>query len=665
MYSRIYGIAALIVFLLGNNLASAQDRDLLTNETLMKNMLKQSSFAIDTSAQAVILYEKGEAVLERGLLTFKIERIIKINGTEGINELSTINVPISKSSIIRKIKGETYNLDQELITKQSIEKADVLNDKTTAYVSVTKFNLPAVKSGSVIHYTYTVESPEYLFIPEWHFQQNFPTLYSEYEIKLLGVIDYMPITTSAIPFKPVKSKNGLSNCEACSFSEGYGNESANTQIWVRRNVPAFKKEPFMSSSENYLEKVKIHVASITIRGYVTSVYDNWEHVTEAYYKNDNFCGQVFKANNFLNDQVKFTTAGKKTDMEKAKAIYSFVRDHIKLKKESYNDFSALSDISDVYKRREGNSNGINLLLIAMLRNAGFQSEPVLLPSRSEERLDPLLPNPGVVDYVVGIIKIDGKDYFLDASEKHMPFGILPSACYNGYCRIISKVPAAAELHPDDLKNKGITMMSLLPDEKSKDKLLLKVDQKFGDVSGALLRDAYKGDSTKLKEKIQKNLNTLSIPATLIKYSFSSLDNADEPLTVHYEAALNWDAKDIVYMDPYFEKLYDINPFTAASRKYPVEMDYLSDHKYIFHFQLPQGYTVDDFPKSSVIKLGSNELVQMKNVLAYDAENKVFDIDCRYIAKTTVFPAEVYNQLRSFHDNIIAEQHKKIVLKKTN
>lgn len=665
MYSKFCGIAALIVFLLCSHIAPAQDKDVLANEASMKKMLQQSSFTIDTSAQAVVLYEKGEAILERGLLTFKIERIIKITGTEGVNELSTINVPISRSSVIRKVKGETYNLDQELITKQSIEKADVLSDKTTAYVSVTKFNLPAVKPGSVIHYTYTVESPQYLFVPEWHFQQNFPTLYSEYEIKLLGVIDYMPITNSAIPFKPVKSKSSLSNCDACSFSEGYGNESANTQIWVRRNVPAFKKEPFMSSSENYLEKVKIHVSSITIRGYVTSVYDSWEHVTENYYKNDKFCGQVFKANNFLNDQVKFTTEGKKTDMEKAKAIYAFVRDHIKLKKESYNDFSALSDISDVYKRREGNNNGMNLLLIAMLRNAGLESEPVILPSRSEEHLNPLLPNPDVVDYVVGIVKIEGKDYFLDASEKYMPFGVLPWECYNGYCRVISKVPAAAELHPDDLKNKGITMVSLSPDEKSKDKLLLKVDQKFGDVSGALLRETYKGDSTKLKEKIQKNLAKLSIPATLSKYSFSSMDNADEPFTVHYEAELNWDAKDIIYLDPYFEKLYDINPFTATSRKYPVEMDYLSDHKYIFHFQLPPGYTVDDFPKSSVTKLGSNELIQMKNVLAYDTENKVFDIDCRYTAKTTVFPAEVYNQLRSFHDNIIAEQHKKIVLKKTN
>lgn len=664
MYSKICGSAVLIAFLLGNHIALAQDKELLTNETSMKSMLQQSSCSIDTSAQAVVLYEKGEATLEGYQLTYKIERIVKIFGTEGVNAFASVDIPKSKQAIIRKIKAETYNLEQDVINRQSIEKSDILNDKTTDYTSIFKFNLPAVKPGSVIYYTYTIQRPQFLQVPDWHFQQKFPVLYSEYEIGIPGYIDFSPIANAAVPFKPVKFQKDLKDCDACTFTDGYGGIKIATSIWVRRNIPAFKKEPFMSSADNYLEKIKVHVTSITERGYVTEMFNNWNDVTEkAYYKNEESCGQVFKANNFLNDQVKFTIADQKTDMAKARAIYAFVRDHIKLKQESYNDFSALSDISDVYKRREGNSSGINMLLIAMLRNAKLECEPVILASRSAEHLNPLLPDISAIDYIVAIIKIDGKDYFLDASEKYMPFGILPSECYNGYCRVVSKVPAAAELHPDDLKNKGITMVSLSPDEKSKDRLLLKVDQKFGDVSGTLLRSAYQGDSTKLKEKIQKNLSKLSIPATLTRYSCNSLTNADEPFTVHYEAELNWDAKDIVYMDPYFEKLYDINPFTVANRKYPVEMNYLNDHKYIFHFQLPSGYTVDDFPKSSVIKLGSSELIQMKNVLAYDAENKVFDIDCRYIAKTTVFPAEVYNQLRSFHDNIIAEQHKKIVLKK--
>lgn len=423
----------------------------------------------------------------------------------------------------------------------------------------------------------------------------------------------------------------------------------------------------MSSSKNYLERIKLHVTSISSGSYFQNVYNNWNDVTKnIYYKNDKFCGQVFNPNNFLNEKVEQLTTGKATKMDKAKAIFSYVRDSIKLKKESYNDYSALSDIKDVYRRKEGNSNGINLLLTAMLRTADMDSEPVILSTRTEEHLNPLLPNPSAIDYVVSIVNVDGKDYFLDASDKYAAFGVLPAECYNGYCRIVSKTPAAAELHPDNLKDKNLTMVSLTPDDKRNDKLVLKVDQKFGDISAALLRNSYKGDSLKLKEKILKNLSKLSIPATLTKYSFSSLNNADEAFTVHYEALVNWDnATDMVYIDPYFEKLYDKNPFSATSRYYPVEMDHLSDNKYVFHFKLPSNYIVDDFPKSTVIKLGSEELMQLKNALTYDEADKAFDIDCRYSSKTTVYTAEGYNQLRNFYDNVIAEQQKKIVLKKVN
>ncbi len=180
----------------------------------------------------------------------------------------------------------------------------------------------------------------------------------------------------------------------------------------------------------------------------------------------------------------------------------------------------------------------------MLRNAGLNAEPVVLATRSEEHLDPILPNPSAINYVIGIIKIDDKDYFLDASDKYMPFGILPAECYNGYCRVISKTPAAVDLHSNNLKDKNVTIVSLLPDKQAKDKLILKVDRKFGDVTASGLRNRYNGDSSKLKEQILSGLSKLSIPATLTRYSYSSLTDADEALTIHYEASLNWDRERI-------------------------------------------------------------------------------------------------------------------------
>jgi hypothetical protein len=45
-----------------------------------------------------------------------------------------------------------------------------------------------------------------------------------------------------------------------------------------------------------------------------------------------------------------------------------------------------------------------------------------------------------------------------------------------------------------------------------------------------------------------------------------------------------------------------NPFKAAERKYPVEMPYVRDDMYILNMQIPDGYEVDELPKSARVAL---------------------------------------------------------------
>ncbi len=639
---------------------TAQNKEPLTDPAQMKALLQKSVFNIDTSAKAVILYEKGSYDFVYGTAVYKIERIVKIIGKEGVDAYSAIDIPAAEGAQVRKVSATTFNLENDEIVKQSVEKADLVKEKLTKNTKVIKFNLLGVKTGSVVHYTYQVDNTAQ-GLGAWNFQHTFPTLYSEYEINIPSMIKYNSITNTTVPFKEVTRQRSLEDCDACVYNGGSGNPRHQTSIWVRRNIPAFRTEPFMSADVNFLERVKPSIYAMEYPGF-QFLMDTWDHATEnLYYKDEASCAQVFKGNAFLSDPVNQQVAGKKTELDKAKAIYSFVRDNITLKEESFNDYKALSDISEVYKRKEGNSQGINLLLMAMLRKAGFDYEPVILSSRASERLHPFVINTSAIDYMVAVVKIDSLDYVLDASDKYMPFGTLPVSCYNGYCRVVSKKPTAFELHPDGLTDKTTTIVSLAP---VKDKLLLKVEQKLGNVSGTLLRNELKEDTTKLKEKIQKGLSKLSTPLELKQYSVNSLKNADLPLVIRYEAEVPWNAdKDVVYLDPYFDKLCEQNPFTLTTRKYPVELDYLSDNKYVFNFQIPEGYEVDDYPKSSVLKLSQDGLMQLKNTLVYDAENKTFSINCHFNQKTTVYTADNYNQIRTFYDNLIAEQKKKIVLKK--
>lgn len=652
-------LLAAMVFTSGK-VPAQQEQSILSDNPAMGRCLQQTKFDIDSTAQAVILYEKGNATMEGGNISFTIERIVKILGKEAIEDFGTIDIAKGKDVQVTDIKATTYNLEGGQIIKQSINRSDIFKDKVTKGVVISKFNLPSLKTGSVIYYTYTISQSGYT-IPDWTFQNIYPTLCSEFEISVPDYVVYTALQRINVPCKVVKRKKEMETCASCSFTESFGKDQPVYATWVRRNIPAFKEEPYMSSNDNYLEGIKIRITAVIDDGIVKEIYKNWDEFCKKYYYKDNeFCGQAFNNNNFLKEKTEELTQGKTTELDKAKAIFTYIRSNF-TQKESGTGSTA--DIKDVFTNRQGSVAGINLLLTAMLRKAGLNSAPVLLSTKAAERLSQFYPDPQSINYVVSKVQAGKKDYFLDASGRYMPFGTLPAFCYNGYCRVISEDGGFAILNPDSIKNKTVIITTLIP-ATDKNKLLLKSDYQFGVMSGMNYRRRWQDDSTKVKTDFEKQLKAFNASAILANYRFINLDQPDELLKLHYEASITLpENSDMVYFNPYLDKFFGQNPFSASNRTYPIEMDYQSDLNYIFNFTLPANYTVDDYPKSALIKFGSNNLLTMKNIMNYDEAEKQFSINSRFTTQATVFGAEGYSELRNFFGHVIEEQNKKIVLKK--
>ncbi len=178
------------------------------------------------------------------------------------------------------------------------------------------------------------------------------------------------------------------------------------------------------------------------------------------------------------------------------------------------------------------------------------------------------------------------------------------------------------------------------------------------------RRSWLEDSSSFKTELVKQLKSTNPAATISGYRFINTDQPDEPLKLHYDATLDLsDNQEMIYLNPYFDKFFDQNPFSANTRTYPVEMDYISDMSYIFNFQLPEHYVIDDYPKSALVQLGNSKVLVMKNIMNYDEAEKRFSINSRFTSQTSYFNADGYKDLRTFFDHILAEQNKKIVLKK--
>ncbi len=85
----------------------------------------------------------------------------------------------------------------------------------------------------------------------------------------------------------------------------------------------------------------------------------------------------------------------------------------------------VNNVEDVWKRGYGNAREINWLFIALARAAGLQAHTVFVGARNTYFFDPRGMNPVQLNDDVVLVKLPGKDLYLDPGAKFAPFGLLP------------------------------------------------------------------------------------------------------------------------------------------------------------------------------------------------------------------------------------------------
>ncbi|HYJ63236.1 MAG TPA: DUF3858 domain-containing protein, partial [Parafilimonas sp.] len=152
----------------------------------------------------------------------------------------------------------------------------------------------------------------------------------------------------------------------------------------------------------------------------------------------------------------------------------------------------------------------------------------------------------------------------------------------------------------------------------------------------------------------------SFDAGLTNVSIDSLKQLEMPVAVQYDVDFKLD-DDLVYFDPLmFTDVTKANPFKAAQRNYPVEMPYCMDKTYVMNMEVPQGYKVDELPKSARISL--NDKDGMFEYLIQQSGDNI-QLRCRTKINKANFDPEDYETLRNFFAAIVEKEGEQIVFKK--
>jgi hypothetical protein len=648
----------------------AQEKSKIRFGKITADDFKQAVYSLDSSANAVVIADIGSTEIvgnTKGSFSLEFKKfrrahILNKNGYDIANVQIGIYTNGSAEEELASLKAYTYNLENGKVVETKLDvKEAVFKDKINKRLLIKKFTFPNIKEGSIIEYEYKLNSDFIFNLQPWDFQSDYPCLWSEYNVSMPEFYYYVTLTQGYQPFYIRDRKDRRDNFTLTDNNTAGASDRSNFSAgvtdfrWVMKDVPALKEENYTSTIKNHLARMEFQLAELRHPFTPRNVMGTWPQACSELLKDEDFGYNLGRDNGWLNDIVKEATQNATGDLEKAKNVFAYVRDHMTCT--NYNRTHLDKSLKNVLKERNGNEAEINLLLTAMLLKAGFAADPVMLSTRSHGYTYAMYPLMDRFNYVISRLELNGKYYYLDASKPRMGFGRLGMESYNGHARVINDMATPIAFLADSLMERKLTSVFIINDDKGN--LSGNIQQSPGYYESYSLRNRIKEKGKEqLFSDIKKEFNA---EVEIKNPAIDSLDNYDEPLRIRYEFDVKSDNEDIIYFNPMLGEAWKENPFKSAQRVYPVEMPYAIDETYLLRLDIPTGYVIDELPKQIMVKL--NEADDGMFEFRLSESGGAISLRSRIRLKRAFFLPEEYETLREFFNLVVKKHSEQIVFKK--
>lgn len=610
--------------------------------------LQMSVYKHDSSASAVVLLDFGNGSFNyrQGNIRLEYHLRLKILKSEGF-EYADVEIPLSAGQKVSKLKGVTYNLENGEITVTKLKKEDIFEEKVTKTNSIMKFTFPNVVVGSIIEYSYTIDIGSWTDLLPWSFQMDIPVRRSEFVIRIPNYFAYNIFTYG---YEPIDTYNRDEVTEA-------GGIYSTVHKWICYNVPALKVEPYMPEKDHFISRIEFELQSINIPGSLSRTYlTTWEKFTEDLLEEDDY-EEVMGGNSYLSEPVKIATYGISEPVEKMIAIQNYVKNTRKWNGD--NGYFLTVNLRQAFREEEGSSADINLLLIAMLREAGLDAAPLLLCTRDHGIIrDFTRPFVKYFNYVIAHVKIGGKEYLLDATEPFLPHTILPFRCMNDKGRLI--------------RTSDSRWVNLTVNENNQIRTVYNVEIGDGGTITANVQIVSQGyeafDKRKSllsdgKEEYIDMLEERQDNWDLKHHKFSNIENEDLALSENYEITIENAAEilgDILFFNPMMGEGESDNPFKLEERKFPIDFGYPRSINYVLVLKCPDDWQVDQMPQNQRLILPDKKAEFTYSVLVNE---QVIQVMSDLKINKPLYNQTEYLELKNWYSLVVKKHTEQIVLKK--
>ncbi|MBS1506883.1 MAG: DUF3857 domain-containing protein [Bacteroidetes bacterium] len=606
-------------------------------------------YPLDSSASAVVLFDYGVAyisVTNAIQLFYERHTRIKILKKEGLG-FADVGIRVyhegATEEAVLNLKGATYNLENNKIVETKMSKEGMFKEKFNRNFNIQKFTLPNVKEGSIIEYSYKISSDFYTYFPNWQFQKSIPVRLSEYWAMIPQPFFYEKYMQGYLQLSTFKEER-----------TNYYGQDVTASHYIAKDFPAFKPEPYMTSEDDYVSKINFALSHYQFSGEpLHEVMGSWEKLNAILLKSDNF-GTVINKSGFLKDDVAQITTGITDPTAKVVAISNYVKQNFEWDGEE--DYTAYP-LKKVVEKKKGSSGDLNLLLGSMLDKAGFEVDMVLLSTRDHGFIRQSYPMSRQFNYTVCSVKVGDKVLLLDATDKFLPYDVLPERCLNGQGLRISEKNFGWIDIPAKVKQKTYINMDMALSNDGK--LAGKINYVFDGYNAQEQRENYskKGEDGYKKDFFAGKQWTVN------SSEFKDMKEKDKSAKATFDVSIDEHANvagDVIYINPFVSMRTEENPFKTADRQYPVDYGSKIEVIYMGKITLPDGYAVDELPKSKVVALPENAAKYTYNLVQ---QGNVINITSSFQVNKPLFLQADYPLLKEFYNQVIAKQAEQIVLKK--
>ena len=661
---KIVRVGIVVLFFLFSLQSSAQNFDY---GKVSKEELLEKVHPLDSTTAAAMIFKKVRTYfvynLKNGFtVNHEYSYRIKIYKKEGLNWANFV-VPYyvgyeeMNDEYVKFSNAVTYNLENGAIVKTKLNNEGSFKKNVNEYWNQATISMPNVKVGSVIEFAYNLKSENIVKFPVFENQYDIPLNYSEYKTEIPEFFIYKPLITGYVKVKSEeKLVNGFQNFDdKNNQTTGIRYKQINS-VYLSENVPAIKDEEYLDNLKNYKSSIQYELERTRFPDQPVKDFTiTWEGVAKTIFENKNF-GKELNEQLYIIQDVKMILKNVVSKEEKLDVIFKFVQNKMNWN----NDYGYFTDkgVKKAYLDNSGNVAEINFILIAMLKLAGINANPVLL-STIDHGI-PAFPNRTVFNYVIAAADIDGKQILLDGTSKFTTQNILPFHTLNWTGRLI--------------KNDGTSQeINLVPNSPSKVSytLMTKVDP-LGQISGKfrVQKTDYEAYSFRSKngqssedaylEKLENDLGAIQINDYQIENKGTDLS---KPVMETFTFTSDKHCERIggkMFINPLLFFAVNKNPFVQEKRQMPIYFGYPKQYKYSINMEIPEGYVVESIPKP--LKMATEDKMLLFTIITLAEGNRIQIVITREI-NASILGADYYPGLKDFFQKMIEKQNEKIILKK--